>query len=156
MANITHWVECATPLDFCWRYVSDYRNVPKWMLGVEKFEPIGDQSRGVGAVFDAHMDIGPMRLQPTVDVVEWVEDTHMGLHVTEKLVKATISLQLQSVDAHRCEVNIVTDYTVGKGIAGKLLDKGLIVFARLAIQHMDKHLTKQIESGYMRLSPESG
>ncbi|AQA25829.1 hypothetical protein BTZ20_1368 [Rhodococcus sp. MTM3W5.2] len=36
------------PVHAGFAYVDDYRNVPAWMFGVTRFEPVGEQTQGLG------------------------------------------------------------------------------------------------------------
>ncbi len=62
MIHVRHSAVATIPVDVAFSYVDDHRTVPpEWMFGgVSRFEPVGGaQVNGLGAVFDAAMQIGP-------------------------------------------------------------------------------------------------
>jgi len=75
MIHVRHDGVAHVELDTAFAYVADHRTVPEWMYGVTRFEPVGEQVRGVGAVFDACMRIGPAAFTSRLEIVEW-EDNH--------------------------------------------------------------------------------
>ncbi|WP_420750183.1 SRPBCC family protein [Rhodococcus sp. O3] len=74
MIHVQHSAVAAVPLDIAFAYVDDHRTVPEWMFGVSRFEPVGAQVSGLGAVFDAAMQIGPKSLDTRLEIVEWERD----------------------------------------------------------------------------------
>jgi uncharacterized membrane protein len=54
-------------------YVDDHRNVPEWMAGVERFDPVDGRDHGLGALFDVVMHVGvPIRTR--LEVTDWKQD----------------------------------------------------------------------------------
>ena len=63
--------ELGMPVDVAFDYIDNYRNVPTWMFGVSEFTPFGEFDQGLGATFDAAMQIGPSTLRSKLEVTEW-------------------------------------------------------------------------------------
>ena len=52
-------------------WVADYRNVSRVLDGVQRWEPVGDQSEGVGAVFDVRIGVLAIGLGIRLRITEW-------------------------------------------------------------------------------------
>ena len=156
MGHVTHRAEAAAPSECAFEYFSDYRNVPKWLLGAEKFEPTGEQTRGVGATFDVLVDVGPFKIKAVVDFTEWVEGERVALHGVAKGLEIVGTWFYRPLEAERCYTEADFTYSVGKGLAAKALDRVLYAFAKLAVKHVDKHLTAQIEQAWAERKASAG
>lgn len=147
MGHVEHTAICAAPVDFAFAYTSDYRNVPKWMLGIDKLDPVGDQTRGVGAVFETAVDLGPKGLQLRMEVVDWVDNEAVAFTIT-KALDADLVWRFESTDDGETRISAVTTYTIPGRLAGRMLDPIIQAFARAAVRHADKQLRAQIEERY--------
>jgi hypothetical protein len=77
------------PLEVAFAYTADYRNVPDWLYGISKFEPVGENDYGLGAVFDGSMNLGATlnsRIEPFVKIA--VKHSSAAL---QKCVEAQVS-----------------------------------------------------------------
>src|SRR5262249_26331388 len=74
MGHINRTAVAKVPVGTGFAYVDDYRNVPGWMFGVTRFEPVGNQNQGLGATFDTTMQLGPKALHSRVRITEWEQD----------------------------------------------------------------------------------
>ena len=63
----------ATSVDKVFAYMDDYRNVPRWLFGITRFEPVGEQESGLGAVFDGAISLG-VTLKARVKCTGWERD----------------------------------------------------------------------------------
>ncbi len=61
MIHVRHKAVAVVPVDLAFAHIDDYRNVPDWMFGISRFVPIGDLDQGLGATYDATMQLGPRR-----------------------------------------------------------------------------------------------
>lgn len=134
------------PADFAFGYTSDYRNLPKWMLGISHAELVSAQATGVGTQIDTTIDIGPKKLAIRLESVEWVEGRLLGFKTIKGLAAVT-QWGFEALDDGRTRITAVADYEVG-GLAGKVLDKLLQAFAAVAVGHVEKHLGQQIEASF--------
>ena len=64
---------CRASLAETFAYLDDHRNVPEWMFGVERFEPVGDRDHGLGAVFDVVVHVG-LPIRTRLEVTGWEQD----------------------------------------------------------------------------------
>ena len=74
MIHVRHTAVAVVPVDLAFAHIDDYRNVPDWMFCISRFDPIGDLYQGLGATYDATMQLGPKALKSTVEVTEWEPD----------------------------------------------------------------------------------
>ncbi|MEV0298705.1 SRPBCC family protein [Nocardia sp. NPDC050710] len=147
MGHVTHSAIGNAPIEFAFTYVADHETVPRWMFGVKHFTPVGEQTSGVGAVFDTALHLGPTTLHLRAEVTEWVEDSVVTLHAI-KGIEGTVRWTFAPIDATTTEITAIIDYTVPGGLAGRALDRILQAFIGPAIRHTEKNLRQQIEVGY--------
>ncbi|MFI7000648.1 SRPBCC family protein [Nocardia sp. NPDC050175] len=153
MGHVEHSATCAAPVDFAFTYVADYRNVPEWMFGIRHFTPAGEQTSGVGAVFDTALHLGPTTLHLRADTTEWVD----GARVTMRAIKGiegTVRWDFASLGEEVTKVSATADYRVPGGLAGRALDRIIQAFIGPAIRHTEKHLREKIETSYQESLPK--
>lgn len=93
MRVINHSALASTSREAAFAYLDDFRNVPQWMFGITRFEPTSDITSGLGARYDATMQIGPKSLKSVVHVTEWVHNERLTLESVEGLSNSsTLSL----------------------------------------------------------------
>nr|WP_296773650.1 SRPBCC family protein [Rhodococcus sp. (in: high G+C Gram-positive bacteria)] len=145
MALIEHTAVAAVPRAHAFAYVDDYRTVPKWMFGVNKFEPVGDISHGLGAVFAAEMQIGPKTLRSTLEVTEWIEDKSLTLASVDGIsTTSTWSFEDESDGVTRLNVHFA--YSLPGGIAGRVLSALVEPVVGQAVRYTEGSLRKQLEA----------
>ncbi|MEV6388928.1 SRPBCC family protein [Nocardia xishanensis] len=147
MGHIEHSAAGRAPVDFTFAYVADYRNVPKWLFGIRHYTPVGEQTSGVGAVFDTAVQLGPTTLHLRVEIVEWEDGATITLHAV-KGIEGTVRWRFEAVDQDTTEIGVVVDYRVPGGLAGRALDKILRTFVEPAIRHTEKSLREQVLAAY--------
>lgn len=69
---------------FAW--VADYRNVPRVLEGVDRWEPLGDRTRGRGARFDVSMRALGVPLENVLVLDTWDEPWAIGWRSESGLV----------------------------------------------------------------------
>lgn len=147
MGHVEHSATCAAPVGFAFTYVADYRNVPTWMFGIRHFTPAGEQTSGVGAVFDTALHLGPTTLHLRADTTEWVDGSRVTMRAI-KGIEGTIRWDFQSLGEDVTKVSATADYRVPGGLAGRALDRVIQAFIGPAIRHTEKQLREKIESSY--------
>ncbi|QIS11940.1 SRPBCC family protein [Nocardia arthritidis] len=147
MGHVSYTAEGAAPAEFAFEYVADYRNLPRWVFGVKHYTPVGEQSRGVGAVFDSALNLGPMTLHLRGEVIEWEDNAVITLRAV-KGVEGTARWTFEPIDAGHSRIGVVLDYRVPGGIAGRALDRVIQAIVGPTVKHAEKHLRHQIESAY--------
>ncbi|MBH0119585.1 SRPBCC family protein [Rhodococcus sp. HM1] len=119
MFHVRHSAVAAVPLDIAFAYVDDHRTVPEWMFGVSRFEPVGAQVSGLGAVFDAAMQIGPKSLDTRLEVVEWERDRIIVLNSVAGFRTSSSWTFTDLGDSSRLDVDF--GYELPGGLAGRAL-----------------------------------
>ncbi|QIS04482.1 SRPBCC family protein [Nocardia brasiliensis] len=147
MGHVEHSAACKAPADFAFGYVADYRNVPRWMFGIRHFTPVGEQTSGVGAVFDTALHLGPTTLHLRADTIEWLEGARITMRAI-KGIEGSIRWDFEAIDPDTTNVGATADYRVPGGLAGRVLDRVIQAFIGPAIRHTEKHLREQIETSY--------
>ncbi|PXX70955.1 polyketide cyclase/dehydrase/lipid transport protein [Nocardia tenerifensis] len=147
MGHVEHSARCAAPVGFAFAYVADYRNVPKWMFGIRHFTPVGEQTSGLGAVFDTALHLGPTTLQLRSDITEWVDDSRVTIRAIRG-IEGAIRWDFAAVHARLTEITATADYRVPGGLAGRALDRVIQAFIGPAVRHTEKNLREKIEARY--------
>jgi uncharacterized membrane protein len=74
----------SAPDVFAW--VADYRHLPAVLEGVDRWEPLGDRTRGAGARFDASMRALGLPLENVLVIDRWEEPSAIGWRSESGLV----------------------------------------------------------------------
>ena len=133
-----------TPIDAAFEFVDDYRNVPRWMFGVTKFDPIGEQLSGLGAEFDAVIQLGPKAIRTKIRVTEWERDAVITLSSYEGLSNSS-DLRFRAIDAEHTELTVIFGYEFPGGLAGKALAKVVEPAIHIAVRQTEQNLRKAVE-----------
>ncbi|MFF2086410.1 SRPBCC family protein [Nocardia sp. NPDC058176] len=135
--------DCAASAETAFAFMNDYRNLPKFWYGIETFTPVTEQTDGLGAKFDGKMKLGPASLTSRIEVVGWEE----GRLIATRSIKgfeivATFRYLPKGDDL--CTVDATIDFSVGGGIAGKMLGKTIEPFIKIAVKHTTDSLVREI------------
>lgn len=136
--------ECSAPLATAFAYADDYRNATSWLAGIQKFEPVGEQDQGLGAVFDASMNVGTT-LHSTIKVDGWVENELISFDAV-KGFKVRSVWNFEAIDAHTTRIRAHIHYDLPGGLAGKALGKMIEPFVKMSVKHSSAALRKCIEA----------
>lgn len=120
MPGVHHTVRTQVPRSDVFAYVDDPANVPRWMFGVTEFEPQGTRDRGLGAVYDAVMKIGPKALRSTLEVTQWTEGEELILSSIDGF-DVTTRWRFADGDDGSTVVDVHFDYNLPGGLAGRAL-----------------------------------
>lgn len=124
MIHVRHSAIATIPLEVAFAYVDDHRTVPEWMFGVSRFEPVGTQVSGLGAVFDATMQIGPKNLGSRLEVVEWERDRVIVLSSVSGF-RTSSSWNFTNLGDGRSQLDVDFGYELPGGLAGRAM--GLLI-----------------------------
>lgn len=67
------------PLDRVWAELADLGSHPEWMSDAGSVEFLSDLRQGIGTLMSASTEVGPIRLQDTMKVVEWEEGRRIAV-----------------------------------------------------------------------------
>ncbi|WP_067844183.1 SRPBCC family protein [Nocardia lijiangensis] len=135
--------DCAGSAESAFQYVNDYRNLPSFLHGIQSFTPVGEQTEGVGAVFDGHIKLGPASLHSRVEVIRWEQNFAIGIKSIKGFEIVSTFLFHPKNDS-LCTVDAIIDYRVPGGLAGKALGKTIEPFVKIAVKHTTDNLVKEI------------
>jgi uncharacterized membrane protein len=136
------------PLEVAFAYTADYRNVPDWLYGISKFEPVGEKDYGLGAVFDGSMNLGAT-LNSRIEVNDFEENRLIAFD-SIKGFKNSARWTFSALDANRSAVVADVSYELPGGIAGKALGKVIAPFVKIAVKHSSATLQKCVEAQVSR------
>lgn len=145
MREINRSALAATSRDFAFAYLDDYRNVPLWMFGVTRFEPTGAITSGLGATYDAAMQIGPKTLKSVVHVTEWIPNRTLTLESVEGLANSS-TWSLEDAEDGRTRLTVAFRYALPGGIAGKVLGAVVEPVVGQAIRQTESALRSRLEA----------
>lgn len=147
MIDIRHAGVCDAPVDVAFRYLNDYRNATSWMFGLARFEPVGEPSQGLGAVFDGTFHVTPVKLHSTIEVTQWVEHSLIAFRSIKGFPnKSTWRFFADGPQLTRIEV--LFSYELPGGLAGRALGRALEPIVALSIRQSDDALRRNIAAVY--------
>ncbi|WP_373453691.1 SRPBCC family protein [Rhodococcus sp. 06-235-1A] len=135
----------STSRDAAFAYMDDFRNVPQWMFGITRFEPTSEVTSGLGARYDATMQIGPKALTSVVHVTEWVQNERLTLESVEGLSNSSTWSFSDTADGGT-RLDVVFRYSLPGGIAGKVLAAVVEPVVGQAIKHTESTLRSRLEA----------
>jgi ribosome-associated toxin RatA of RatAB toxin-antitoxin module len=103
---------------FAW--VADYRNAARALEGVERWEPLGGATRGVGARFDVSMRALGLPLENVLVLDRWEEPRAIGWRSESGLVGQTGGWRFEP-RPEGTEVTLSIAYEPPGGVVGGLL-----------------------------------
>ncbi len=103
---------------FAW--VADYRNIRRVLEGVERWQPLGDRTRGVGARFDVSMRALGLPLENVLVLDRWAEARTIGWRSESGLISQTGSWRFLPNGAGT-DVTLAISYEAPGGAVGELL-----------------------------------
>ncbi|MGB2948915.1 MAG: SRPBCC family protein [Rhodococcus sp. (in: high G+C Gram-positive bacteria)] len=143
MPVIEHSAVTEAPRERAFAYLDDYRTVPSWMFGVRSFVPVSDVVQGLGAVYDAEMQIGPKVLRSTLEVTDWIENQSLTLSSVEGLA-TTSTWSFSDTDDGGTRLDVEFSYSFPGGLAGRALGALVEPVVGQAIRHTESSLRKEL------------
>lgn len=147
MIHVRHSAVAAVPVDVAFDYIDDYRNVPTWMFGVSEFTPFGEFDQGLGATFDAAMQIGPSTLRSKLEVTEWEKNRIIKLSSLGGVSNSS-TWEFAAIDDSKTELSVDFAYKLPGGIAGKALGRLIGPFVENAVRNSEETLRHSLEQQF--------
>jgi uncharacterized membrane protein len=135
---------CDAALDVAFEYVADYRKIPDWMFGVNKFEPVGDKDYGPDSIFDVTLSLG-VRIHTVIKAVEWEQDRLIGMD-SIKGFQARSRWHFKALGDDRTEITAKVSYDLPFGPAGRAMGKVMAPFVTRAVHSGSHQLKTNIEA----------
>jgi len=142
-AVVEHSVEIAAPVAEVFAYVDDSTQTQKWMYGLEKIEPVGDQLRGVGAEYDGVMKVG-VSLTSRIRCTVWEEDARIEFTSVQG-IRNTQRWTFVALDDQRTRVDALISYTLPGGPVGKTMAAAIKPLVGVAISRTSQNLVRNLE-----------
>lgn len=121
---------------FAW--VADHRNARRVLEGVERWEPMGTQTEGVGARFDVALSVPGLPLENVLVLDRWDEPRAIGWRSESGLVVQTGSWRFEP-HGEGTEVTLTISYEPPGGALGGLVAAGA---DRLVQRRLDQALER--------------
>jgi uncharacterized membrane protein len=135
---------CRAPVEVAFEYVADYRKIPEWLMGAERFNPVGDQARGVGAEFDVTVRLG-LRMHARIRAVEWVENEAIGIDsVSGPGVRSRWYFTPTGPDLTTVHAEVT--YRLPFGPAGRAMGRIVQPVVQQAVGHASSSLVRHVEA----------
>jgi uncharacterized membrane protein len=80
-------IRIAAPVERVFDFVADYRNVPRVLDGISRWEPVTERSRGAGARFDVEMRTLGVPLENVLVLDRWEPPRAIGWHSEAGLIE---------------------------------------------------------------------
>lgn len=115
-------------------FVADYRNVPRVLEGVSRWEPLSKQARGEGARFEVEMRTFGIPLANVLVLVAWEPGRRIGWRSESGLVEQRGGWTFEALRPQLTEVTLAISYRPPGAALGNLLAGRVdsLVRARLA------------------------
>lgn len=143
VTEILRSTDCDVPAEVAFGYVADYRNVPEWLVGLSRFTPVGGRDAGLGAVFDAGVQLG-VTLSARVRVDEFVPGRRMGFTSTRG-VSVRSRWDFTPLSATRTRITAQLAYRLPLGPAGFALGRVIEPFVQQSLAVSSRQLTVSME-----------
>ena len=132
------------PIDVAFDYLADYRQVPRWMFGVEDFEVVGDTDHGPGSEFEATLNLG-LRLHTRIRATAWEKNRVIGMD-SVKGFKVRSRWYFDEDGPGRTKVTAKVSYELPFGPAGRAMGKVVGPAVQRAVGHSAETLIRNIEA----------
>lgn len=77
-------VRIRVPVEKVFEYVSEWRNPPKFLNGLRRFEPVDeDNAYGLGSRFVATVAIGPVNVDGEMEIIEFRHSERVVFHTVK-------------------------------------------------------------------------
>lgn len=141
--DISRTDTCQAPVHVVFSYLADYTRIPEWMVGVESIELVGGPDRGVGAEYDATLNLG-IRMHARIRAVEWQEDRAIGMDSVKGItVRSRWYFEPLGARVTRVAAHVV--YEPPFGLAGRAAAKVVEPFIRRSVVESAKRLVENCE-----------
>lgn len=144
MGHHTASAVIAAPAGEVFGFVDDWRNATAYMAGLSRFEPTGEPTSGVGATFEAAMDLSIRELVVVLRVTEWEQDRH--------IVWAPVKYHGQrgswtfEPDGSGTRATFDVEFDWPGGIGGKVLERTATPLVRGNLGRSVQNLKREVES----------
>jgi Polyketide cyclase / dehydrase and lipid transport len=116
-----------------------------WLPAVRRLRHVGGPVRGVGARYEAEVDVPGHRLHGVL-VCQRFEPPRQAVYVLESGLDLTIAITVYPA-GQGCRLELRVRYTVGGGLAGRALERATIAPARRETARAVTTLAARLQGG---------
>lgn len=147
MLSVSFSQKCPAPLGVVFEYLDDYRNVADYWDGMVSYGPTGDRDRGVGAIFEGEMKLGPTPMRSRLETVAREQDTLFEYRSVGG-IKTSISYRLAAVDEHSTTVDFRLEFELPGGVAGRAVERTVEPLVRASAKKTAENLAREVSAYY--------
>ncbi|WP_043451418.1 SRPBCC family protein [Jongsikchunia kroppenstedtii] len=147
MKNIERSSTIEVPVSAAFEYVDEAANVPKWMYGVSTFEPLTEQTHGLGATFKSAMVVGPKTFPSVMKCTAWEQNKLIVMESIEGTICVT-RWKFTELGPTSTRVDMEFGYDLGGGLAGKALNKVVEPVVGVAVSSTENKLRELVEAAH--------
>lgn len=131
------------PVDVVFAYVDDWRHAPVYTQDLVKWEPAGEQTKGLGSVFHAAMKMGPITQESTLEIVLYQPDAELGWEPRAGFSQRGAYTFTPVGDG--TEVSFEIQFDLPGGMAGRLLGKTIEPILKQNVSQTLKNLKRELQ-----------
>ncbi|MGI8608226.1 MAG: SRPBCC family protein [Candidatus Dormibacteria bacterium] len=109
MSKATVTVTVKATVEAAFDFVAEPSNTPRFMNGITRYEPIGDQSRGKGARFDSRAVVAGKHFDVELEVTGWKDNERM-VATSRKGPKTQGTWSFEEFDDGTTDVTLIYEY----------------------------------------------
>lgn len=144
MARVHAEITIEAPVATVFEYVNDFRNVCKYTADMLRWDPVTKKTTGLGARFEAEMQMGPTRQGAILEITGWKRNALIKWDPVRGFDSGG-EYKFASAGRGATDVSFEVYFNVPGGIAGKALGKVLEPIARLDAQKSVENLKREVE-----------
>ena len=129
MARVHASITIDRPVADVFAYVDDYRNATSFTADLLSWEPITQQTDGVGARFEVAMRMGPSTQRATIEITGWRRNSLIAWDPVAGFDSGG-SYTFKKRGASRTEVTFDVWFNPPGGVAGRMLGRVIEPIAR--------------------------
>jgi uncharacterized membrane protein len=142
--NRSQQTQVDMPLETCFEYVDDWRNVTDWLLAVEQFEPVGEREQGLGSVFDVVLHAG-IKVKTRLEVTDYVQHRLIEFESVQGF-KVRNRWHFEPLDEGSTLITTETELHPPFGPAGKAMGKVMEPAVRKIMERSSSRLKGRLEA----------
>ena len=109
MGKTTVTVTIKAPIEAAFDFVAEPGNTPRFMNGISRYDPIGDQSRGKGARIDSRAMVAGRHFDVELEFTTWEENERM-VAISRKGPHTLGTWSFEAFDDGTTDVTLVYEY----------------------------------------------
>ncbi|HVL82101.1 MAG TPA: SRPBCC family protein [Actinomycetota bacterium] len=140
-------IAIACPVSDVFAYVSDWRNPPRFLKALKRFEPVDPENAyGLGSRFAATVAVGPVNVDGEMEVIEFVPNERVVFH-TRRGPKMRGTWDFRTEDGHTV-VDLTNDFdSLPGGLVGRVVRTFIDQQAQHELDASLEELKRRLESG---------